>query len=619
MSDHPGPVTADPSFETQPHEGAPVSDHRVFTLLVGITVVATLYMAQATLIPITLAVLLTFILAPLVNLLRRRRLPRVAAVLLAMALALGIILGLGAIVGSQVASLAIGLPRYTQTIQDKVTAVKAMTIGRLSDLTATVGRDAKEKKAPAPTAVPAAAPAAPAPTESPIAMAEHYLSPVLSPIATFGIVLAVAIFMLLQLEDLRDRMIRLFGAGDLHRTTIAMDDAARRLSRYFLSQLGVNTGFGIVCGTGLALIGVPNPVLWGLLSAVMRFVPYIGSFIAAGLPMALAAAVDPGWTMVAWTAGLFFVTEMVVSQAVEPLLYGHSTGLSPLAVVVSAILWSGLWGPIGLVLSMPLTLCLVVVGRYSEHLQFLDILLGDQPALTPIENFYQRVLAGDADEVLSHAEAELKSATLAQYYDTVAMPALKLAAADAERGVLRPAQLGRIRRTIGDVVTDLASHAAPAGAARAGIVLCVAGRGPLDTAAASMLAQLVQQRGQPARVIPHALVGRDTTAALDVTGVVAIAVTFLEIGGSPPHLRYLVRRLQEQAPGVPVIVGVWPESEAVLTDPRVQKLIGATQYTLTLAGAADACLANTCLANTRQINTCLAVQSLVEPSSDPFP
>lgn len=564
------------------------ADERTFRLLVGITTVATLYYAQAVLIPITLAILLTFILAPLVNLLRRIRLPRVVAVLLAVLLAMSVIIGIGAVVGSQLASLATGLPKYAQTLQAKFNAVQTITVDRLSSLAATVGR-----QSPAETPANAAPGPKPStePAPSPMSLAERYLSPVLSPIATFGIVLIVAIFMLLQLEDLRDRLIRLFGAQELHRTTGAMDDAAQRLSRYFLSQLAVNTGFGLVCGAGLAVIGVPNPVLWGLLSAVMRFVPYIGTFIAAGLPLALAAAVDPGWSLVAWVAALYFITEMTVSQVIEPLLYGHSTGLSPLAVIVSAILWSGLWGPIGLILAMPMTLCLVVVGRYSPPLAFLDILLGDRPALTPVESFYQRILASDADEALDHAEALLKTTTLAEYYDTVALKGLQMAARDSERGVLRPAQLGRIRKTIGAVVDDLASHAMSATLARPGLVLCVAGRGPLDAAAAAMLAQLLQSRGMTARTVPHTAVGRDTTAALDDAGVTAVCVSFLELGGNPPHLRYLIRRLRSRLPHVPILVGLWPEGEAALTDERIRAIIGADYYTTTLSGAVDAVLA----------------------------
>jgi AI-2E family transporter len=260
------------------------------------------------------------------------------------------------------------------------------------------------------------------PANVPVALLRKYLSPVLSPFATVGIILVVAIFVLLQKEDLRDRMIRLFGSNDLHRTTVAMDDAAHRLSRYFLAQLGLNAAFGLIIGIGLYLIGVPNPVLWGILSGLLRFVPYIGSFISAGLPIAVAIAVDPGWSMVIWTIALYVVVELSVSQGID----GHSTGLSPFAVVVSAIFWSWLWGSVGLVLSMPLTLCLVVLGRHVDRLEFLDVLLGDRPPLTPVESFYQRMLAGDADETQDHAELLLKERSLSSYYDEVALKGLQL-------------------------------------------------------------------------------------------------------------------------------------------------------------------------------------------------
>lgn len=576
------------SSEPGPEAAPQAADDRIFRLLVGITIVATAYYAQAVLIPITLAVLLTFILAPLVALLRRIHLPRVVAVLLAVFLALGVILGIGAVAGSQLASLASGVPKYAATIETKVDAVRTMTFDKLSSLAAMVGRQASPDPAPPNPA----AKSEPKDDTSPLNLAERFLSPVLSPIATIGIVLIVSIFMLMQLEDLRDRLIRLFGAADLHRTTGAMDDAGRRLSRYFLSQLAVNTSFGLICGTGLALIGVPNPVLWGLISAVMRFVPYIGSFIAAGLPLALAAAVEPGWSLVGYTAALYFVTEMVIGQVVEPLVYGRSTGLSPFAVIVSAILWSGLWGPIGLILAMPLTLCLVVLGRYVPSLAFLEILLGDKPALTPVESFYQRILASDADEALDHAETLLKTMTLADYYDTVALPGLRLAAADAERAVLRPAQLDRIRKAIRAVVDDLSPHAAPAEGTvpRPGLTLSIAGRGPLDAAAAAMLAQLLQQRGMASRVAPANAVGRDAPPP-DAVGVTAVCVSSLELRGSPPQLRYLMRRLHGWLPGVPVLVGSWAEGEAALTDPSIRGSIGADQYTTTLAGVVDAVMA----------------------------
>ena len=206
------------------------------------------------------------------------------------------------------------------------------------------------------------------------------------------------------------------------------------------------------------MIGVPSPVLWGILAALFRFVPYVGAFISGALPVALAAAIDPGWSMMVWTAALFLIAEPVMGQVVEPLVYGHSTGLSPISVVIAAIFWGWLWGPIGLILSMPLTLCLVVLGRHVKRLEFLDVLLGDRPALTPVESFYQRMLAGDIDEVQDYAEALLKERSLSSYYDEVALKGLQLAANDAESGVLTPEQLERIETAIEELIGELADH-----------------------------------------------------------------------------------------------------------------------------------------------------------------
>ena len=433
---------------------------------------------------------------------------------------------------------------------------------------------------------------------------------------TVGIVFVVAIFILLQREDLRDRLIRLFGATDLHRTTSALDDAARRLSKYFLTQLGINATFGLVIGVGLYFIGVPNPVLWGMLSALLRFVPYIGSFIAAGLPIALAAAVDPGWSMAIWTAALYIVIELLVGQAVEPMMYGHSTGLSPLAVVVAAIFWSWLWGPIGLILSMPLTLCLVVLGRHVERLEFLEVLLGDRPALTPVESFYQRILAGDADEAQDHAELLLKDRSLSSYYDEVALRGLQLAAEDAQRGVLHLEQLERVKNTIKELVSELAANddrepapeksddaaaapqddardlpkvPPPEGSAREhedaraplrpeASVLCLAGKGPLDEAASAMLAQLLGKHGLGARTAPHEASSREAIASLDVSEVTMVCISYLDISGTPSHLRYLIRRLRRKLPHAPILVGLWPSDDEVLKEERVRAIIGADYY-----------------------------------------
>ena len=282
--------------------------------------------------------------------------------------------------------------------------------------------------------------------------------PVLHPLATLAIVFVVAVFILIQRDDLRDRIVRLFGTRDLHRTTLAMDDAARRLSRYFLVQLGINACFGLVVAIGLYFIGLPSPLLWGTIAALMRFVPYIGSYVAAGAPILLAAAVEPGWSKALWVGALFLVTEPIIGQLVEPMLYGRSTGLSPLSVVISAIFWGWLWGPVGLIISTPLTLCFVVLGRHVEQFEFLNVLLGDRPALTKIESFYQRALAGDLDEVQEQAEELLKEISLASYYDEVAMPGLELAARDLARGVLTRSQMERIKDTVIALITELEDY-----------------------------------------------------------------------------------------------------------------------------------------------------------------
>ena len=438
----------------------------------------------------------------------------------------------------------------------------------------------------------------------------------------------MAVFILLQKEDLRDRIIRLFGSGDLHRTTIAMDDAANRLSRYFLAQLGVNTAFGVVVGVGLSLIGVPSPILWGILGALLRFVPYVGAILAAALPIALAAAVSPDWSMMLWTAGLFVATELVTGQVIEPMVYGHSTGLSPVAVVVAAIFWSWIWGPIGLILSTPLTLCLVILGRYVDRLEFLEVLLGDRPALSPIENFYQRMLAEDPDEALQQAEVLLKERTLSTYYDEVVLKGLQLAANDAERGVLDEGKMERIKNSVQAVIDDLAGHddhdpgpadkevaiavaskaerevpkpATPTTEApKANVlpphwqshspVLCLAGRGPLDEAASTILVQLLGKHGLGGRMAPHGSASRAGIASLDKEGIAMVCITYLEISGKPASLHYLVRRLKQHLPDAPVLVGLWPVDDEAIKDDRIRNAIGADYFATSMREAVETCV-----------------------------
>ncbi len=440
----------------------------LLALAVGVVVVAALYFAREVLIPITLAALLSFLLAPLVSFLKRLHVNRVVAVLTSILVTLGVLLSLTGLIGLQMAELVQELPRYQSTIQSKVEAVRGATFDRMAEQMKNIGKQLRDSNPPKPAGKQdgkkqaEAAPPMPVevhqPDPTPIEVAERIVMPVLGPLTTIGVVFIVAMFILLQREDLRDRMIRLFGSRDLHRTTIAMNDAARRLSRYFLMQMAINATFGVVVGAGLFLIGIPSALLWGVMAALLRFLPYVGAPLAALLPLILAAAVDPGWSMVAWTAALYFVLEMTLAQAVEPLLYGRSTGLSPFSVVIAATFWIWLWGPIGLILSTPLTLCLVVLGKHVERLEFLEVLLGDRPALTQVESFYQRILAGDPDEVEEQAEAALKQCSLSSYYDDVALKGLQLASIDASRGVLTDRQVERMQSAITSVIEDLDTH-----------------------------------------------------------------------------------------------------------------------------------------------------------------
>src|SRR5438874_501764 len=603
----------------------------------GVVVVAALYLAREVLIPITLAILLSFVLGPVVSLFRRLHLPRVPAVLLAVILALCIIATLGSIIGVQIASLAPDLPRYASTVGQKINAVQGFAVGQLSQIVARVGdRIGSKSEGQSPNAEPTArsteAGQNPIPVEvhqpnpGPFEIAQRVLAPVLNPLETSLIVLIVSIFILLQREDLRDRLIRLFGASDLHRTTTALDEAAHRLSRYFLSQLAINTAFGIVIGVGLFLIGVPSPVLWAILGALLRFVPYIGSAIAAILPIALAAGVSPGWMMAVETAALFLAVETLIGQFLEPLIYGHSTGLSPVSVVVAAIFWTWLWGPIGLILSTLPTLCLVILVRHVQRLEFLAVILGARPALTPVENFYQRMLANDPDEALDQAELLLKARSLTAYHDEIALKGLQLAANDAQRGVLNADQLERIKNGMHELVRDLADHddrdpspeeetetaemgsqaereiAKPSPPATAveqlapawrteAPVLCLAGRGTLDEAATAMLAQLLTKHSLGSRVAPHEAASRECIAALDIEGVAMVCISYLEISGSPAHLRYLVRRLRGRLPtGTPILVGLWRTEDEVLQDHALQSLVGADHYTTSLREAVETCV-----------------------------
>src|ERR1700754_744992 len=444
--------------------------------ILGVIIVTALYVGREIFVPVALAILLSFVLASPVGVLQRLRVPRGIAVVGVVLLAFAIIFALGSLIATQLNRLAGDLPTYQSTIQSKIQSVRGIaggssTLERAAGMLQDLGKELDKPKAGSPDkpvspslASPLGSrPVTPVPVEvlqpdpGALESLRSLISPLISPLATTGIIVIFVIFILIQREDLRNRLIRLAGSHDLQRTTAALDDAGSRLSRLFLNQLLINSGFGVLIGTGLWLIGIPSAVLWGILATALRFVPYIGSIIAAAFPLALALAVDPGWSMLVWTAALFFVVEPAVGQIVEPMVYGRSTGLSPGAVVVSASFWTALWRPIGLGLATPLTVCLVVLGRHVERLEFLDVMFGDRPALSPPEIFYQRMLAGDPTEAAEMAEEFLKERSLSAYMEDVALKGLLLAKSDLDRGALDAERMERIKATIQQLGDDLTS------------------------------------------------------------------------------------------------------------------------------------------------------------------
>ena len=611
----------------------------VAAALLAALIVAALYFGRDVFVPLALSILLSFVLAPLVRALQNFRVPRAIAVIGVVLLAFSIIFAIGGVIATQMTQLAGELPRYESNMRAKIQSVRGTaatnnTLERAADVLQDLGKELnKPKEAPSAAAVAPKANPVPAQDARPIPVEVRQppptalesiaalISPLLHPLMTSGIVIIFVIFTLLQREDLRNRLIKLAGSHDLQKTTVALNDAAQRLSRLFLSQLALNSAFGLVIGTGLWFIGIPSAVLWGILAGILRFVPYIGVFIAIVFPLALAVAVDPGWSLLLWTAALFLIVEPLVGQVIEPLLYGRSTGLSPLAVVLSATFWTALWGPIGLVLATPLTICLVVLGRHVENLQFLDVMFGDRPPLSPPQLFYQRMLAEDPAEALDNAEQFLKEMPLVTYYDEVALKGLKLAQADLNRDALDALHVQRIRDSVMELVKELDDHedqqakkesaqdveAASAGPVKGSPVgdlpilakdelaghwrgenpiLCVPGRPGLDEAVASMLAQILSKHGISTRVEGVDAIANANTFRSGKNGIEMVCVSFLNTS-SLAQMRFTMRRLRRRLPDVTIVLGSWiPENDSATLADAVKADFAA----VTLHDAAKLCL-----------------------------
>jgi predicted PurR-regulated permease PerM len=574
----------------------PAPDERLqSTYMAGVIatiVVAAIYFGRPIFVPLALAVLIAFALSPILRLLRKIRLGRVLSVLITVLFAVVVMIGVGTFIGSQAAKVAAQLPLYQNNLAKKIqsirgTASNSSVVRSATTVLNNLGNQIAGSPAPlevqrgtlrkVPQPVPVQVVR---PRTTPLEIIQNVAGPLLEPLVDMTIVIVFVGFILLQKEDLRDRFIRLAGYKDLQRTTLALDEAADRLSHYLFSQTAINSCFGAIIAVGLWFIGIPNPGLWGLLAGMMRFVPYVGVPLAALFPLALGFAVDPGWAKVLWTTALFFTLEPIVGQLIEPVVYGRNMGLSAVAVVVAAVFWTWVWGPVGLLLSTPLTMCLVVLGRHIEPLKFLDVLLGDQPPLAMEESLYLRMLAGDPDTAALEAEAFIRNHSLTDFFDEVTIKALTLAQRDLDRGALDRHRLTSIRETVDALIENLSERdEVPEGvgddddtppAPETGDlpetwcdrpVLCVAGRSALDEAGAALLAHMVEKRGIGSRVVSASEVSPPQLARLDVAGVQVVCVSYLD-PGNYKNARYLMKRLKKRMPQVHPIAGFWGYAES---------------------------------------------------------
>jgi len=576
---------------------------RALGIIAFTAVMALLYFGRDVLIPFTVALMMSLLIAPLVLRLRRIGLSQTAAVLVAvvgLALAIGVA---AAVLGTQVLRMAESLPQYEKTLQQKLRNLDESTLGRLNALTSEASRLIESH----PPAASAAGPngsggnptsvAGPIPVElhqprpGPLQIIARVLASVWAPLESMAIVLFVLVFVLLEREALRDRFIRLAGGTNIRLTTLALNDAGQRLSKFFVSQFAVNLGVGLAVALGLAGLGLPQAALWGALATLLRFVPYVGVWLAALLATVLAIAVIPGWSLAIGTVGLFILVELIAAQVVEPHLYGHMTGLSPLSVVVAAVFWSALWGPLGLVLSTPLTLCLLVIGRHIRALRFLELLLGDAQALSLPQRFYQRALSGNADDILVTARAFLKRQSFAAYCDLVLIPALHLGSLDFESGAITQDQRRKIRDVLVTVVSALSGEPrrlrrhrpsvledqnpgrilrqhreeltgrwqGPVQVPQGSVLLCLAMGSPGDTIAAELLVRALREQGLDARHV--SIEELDAGSRPPEATADAVALAYL-VSAYPnaerAHAEETIRRLRQQLPGVRIVTAFLP-------------------------------------------------------------
>lgn len=550
-------------------------------LISAAVVIAGLYYGRDILIPLAFAFLIGFALSPPVMWLRRRGLPKVVAVASVMTVVLVLLAGLVLVLGAQVRSLSEQLPTYQSTIQTKLADLRAQlkAPGIFDGALKTVDIVQKEvEPAKDSTGSVQRVEVVPAPG-SQIELALVWVGRALEPLATFGIILIFVVLALLDRTDLRDRLLRIFG-GNLHRSTDALEEAGTRISKYLLMQLIVNVSYGLPLTVGLWLIGIPGALLWGVIAAVMRFVPYLGPLISAIFPLALAFAVDPGWHMVLWAVALILGLELISNNIVEPLLYGSSTGLSAISLIAAATFWTALWGPVGLILSTPLTVCLLVVGKNLPQLQFLDTLLGSVPVLNPATRVYQRLLADDVEEAIDIAEAEIEKSSLTGFYDSVGVQVLRLASDDYGSHATAEHRL-RVSDGMNALLAEMAEEHPVASAPSGPKVVCVGGKWEIDAIAAQMLAHALSLEGIAAESRPLMHVSSGSVAKLELDGVSAVCVSYFS--GEPERAaRQFCRRLRRLWPELKIVLALWTMPSDALVNETYREL-GADEIATSIA------------------------------------
>jgi len=556
-----------------------------FGLLVAVVVIASLYLARVVFVPLALALLFSLLLTPVVSFFERILIPRILAIFLLVLVLLSVATLVGWEASQQLVDLTQQLPTYQKTLEDKIHSLPGTrneSLNRASDTIRELAKDVASVTPGSSLATDTKKTSTALGSSSSKPMAVEIVLPanpleslqnMLGPLVMAGVVGIFTIFILMGREDLRNRFIRLASGGRLNAMTQALDDATHRINRYLLLQLSVNVIYGTVIGIGLHFIGVPNASLWGLTACVLRFLPYVGPPMAAVMPILLSLAVFGGWGSALVTAGLFVTLELLVSNFVEPPLYGTHVGLSPLAILIAAIFWTLIWGFPGLVLSTPLTVCLVVMGRYIPSLKFLSILLGDEPALSAHVQYYQRLLATDQSEARRVLEEYLKDKSVDELYASVLIPALGLAEQDRHRNALDKDVQNFIYQTTREIIEELDDNLpdvpTEGNVERRAEVLCIPARDDADEVVGMLLVRLLSRRGHTAMSIPIGTVPEMLNQVSSINPAVVC------ISALPPfalnHAANLYMKLRSQRADLHVVVCLWQfEGDSTATAIRLK-------------------------------------------------